>query len=140
MPQVRCRAPPLGHCFERDPGMAPSDPKHAFQQFRAEHQRRQQALSEAGRRVQQRWAAEDRPSAAWQQLLDVWPGQGIGPVNGDRVAALLVQWAARLPAEWVQARVQFVRQRLAALATESGADSPLKEILLQLLLHASAGD
>ena len=56
------------------------------------------------------------------------------------MAALLVQWAATLPAEWVHARVQFVRRRLAALVTEPGADAPLKEILLQLLLHASALD
>src|SRR5262249_46586391 len=122
-----------------DPGMAPADPKHALQQCRAEHQRRQQALNDAGRRVQQRWAAEDRRSAACQQLLDIWPGQGTGPVDGDRVAALLVQWAATLPADWVHARVQFVRQRL-ALATQTSADAPLKEILLQLLLHACARD
>jgi hypothetical protein len=119
--------------------MAPSDPKHAFQQFRAENQRQQQSLIEAGRRVQQKWAAADRRSAACEQLLDLWPGQVTGRVDGDRVAALLVQWAATLSADWVHARVQFVRQRLAALATDAGADAPLKEILLELLLHANAG-
>jgi hypothetical protein len=52
----------------------------------------------------------------------------------------MVEFAETLPTEWVEARVQFVSERLNELSVEAVPDALLKEIMLNLLLLANAGD
>jgi hypothetical protein len=123
--------------------MEPFDPAKAFQQIRAESQRAKEAAEEPSRLKQEAWDAFGRGRAPFQQLMSLFPPENEGCTwDGARAAALMVKYAQTLGVEWVKARVEFVRERLAKLAADGrpvqGAD--FKEILLNLLLFAHAGD
>jgi hypothetical protein len=123
--------------------MEPFNPAKAFQQIRAESQRAKEAAEEPSRLKQEAWDAFGRGRVVFQQLMSLFPPENEGCTwDGARAAALMVKYAQTLPAEWVKARVEFVRERLAKLAADGrpvqGAD--FKGILLNLLLFAHAGD
>jgi hypothetical protein len=123
--------------------MEPFDPAKAFQQIRAASQRAKEAAEERSRQKQEASAAFGRGRAAFHQLVNLFPGETeCCTWDGARAAALMVKYAQTLPVEWVKARVEFVRERLAKLAADGrpvqGTD--FKEILLNLLLLAHAGD
>jgi hypothetical protein len=120
------------------------NPAKAFEQVRAESRRKEEAAAEAGRRKHGEWAAYGRRSAALNRLLNLFPRDDSAgcAVDVPEATALMVEYAQTLPAEWVKARVESVSERMAELAADGKPveDAALKEILLNLLLHAGAGD
>jgi hypothetical protein len=86
----------------------------------------------------EQWAASDRRAATCDRLMNLFASQGAGGVDVSEAAALLVEFAATLQADWVQARVRLVRDRLEQLGADHVPDALLKKILLNLLLRANA--
>jgi len=126
-----------------NPAMAPFDTANAFQQIRAESQRESEAAEEQYRLKQEAWAAYDRRSAAFRQLIDSLPCEtAVCTWDVGRATAQLIEYAQTLPAKWVTARVEFVRERMAQLAADGHPfqGAGFKEIMLNLLLHARARD
>ena len=107
--------------------MAPLNPRQAFQQLRAERQRHEQACAEAGQRKLEQWTASDRRAATCDRLMNLFASQGAGGVDVSEAAALLVEFAATLPADWVQARVRFVSERLEQLCRRARPRCPAQE-------------
>jgi hypothetical protein len=123
--------------------MTPFDPSKAFQQVREEGRRERQVALERCRRKEEWWAAYRRRAAALNRLMELFPKDTEGvTVDVGRVTALMVEYAQTLSVEWVKSRVAFVSRRLAERAAEGFLDreAGLKEILLNLLLLANAGD
>jgi hypothetical protein len=120
--------------------MARFDPMKAFKQIRAERNRQKQAYQEWAKCDRENLAAYFKRSAAINQLMNVFPREGRGTITVEQAAALMVEFAETLPAEWVEARVQFVSKRLDELSVEAVPDAILKEIMLNLLLLAKAAD
>jgi hypothetical protein len=86
--------------------------------------------------------AYGRRRVALNHLMNLFPGEGAGAMDVGKATDLMLEYAQTLPAEWVTARVESVSARLAELAGEGkpALDTGLKQILLNLLLFANAGD
>jgi len=114
--------------------------RRAFQQIRTESQRQKQAFEEWAKRERQKWAAYSKRRGAFHQLMQLFSREAAGALDIPMAAALMVEFGQTIPAEWVKARVRFVRNRLAELPECSARDASFKEIALNLLLLANAGD
>jgi hypothetical protein len=116
----------------------------AFQQIREESKREQEAAAEVARRKQEAWAAYRRRNAALNQLISLLLPSDSTDCTSDvrRLAALMIEYAQTLPAEWVKARVRWVRERMTKMAADEKVvpHAGLKEILLHLLQVANRGD
>jgi hypothetical protein len=123
--------------------MVPFDAAKAFQQIRAESQRERDAADEQYLQKQEAWAAYDRRSAAFGQLIDSLPCEtAVCTWDVGRATAQMIEYAQTLPVEWVKARVEFVRERIAQLAADGRPvqGTGFKEIMLNLLLLARGGE
>jgi hypothetical protein len=116
------------------------NPRKAFQQIRAESQRHQQVSEEWAQRERQKWAADSTRRRAFNRLMQLFPREAAGTLDIPKAVALMVEFAQTIPTNWLQARVRFVSDRLAALSTYSAGRASFKEIALDLLLRANAGD
>jgi hypothetical protein len=121
------------------------DPAKAFEQIRAESQRQREAAAECARRKREEWEANHRRIAAFGRLCNLLPRLA-DPTNDPpdipRLAALMIEYARDIPAGWVEARVERVRQGMARLTAEGKRvhQAELKTILLHLLQAAHAAD
>ena len=131
-------------CEMREEVMARFNPVRAFKQIGAETQREKKAAEEAWRRQRAEWAAYGRRSAALNRLMNLFPGENQDcTLDVQTATALLVEYAQTLSGKWVKARVKLVSRRLANLAADGrlhAQDARFKEILLNLLLLANAGN
>jgi hypothetical protein len=118
------------------------NPAEAYKKVREESQRDKQAVLEAARRQEEYQAAYSRRYSASNRLMRLWPNHSEGrTLDVEPITASMIECAQGRSQEWVQARVAFVRLRMAALARKrravAGADR--KQVLLDLLLCANAG-
>jgi hypothetical protein len=116
------------------------NPMKAFQQIRAESQQQKQATEEWAQRERQKWAAYGTRSRAFNQLMQLFPREAAGTLDIPKAVALMVEFAQTIPTEWLKARVRFVSDCLAKLPGYSADRASFKEIALNLLLVAKAGD
>jgi hypothetical protein len=116
------------------------NPSKAFQQIRAESQGQKRATEEWAQREREKWAAYSTRSRAFDRLMQLFPREAAGTLDIPKAVALMVEFAEAIPTEWLKARVRFVRDRLAELPTYSAGHASFKEIALNLLLVANAGD
>src|SRR5262249_4729445 len=116
------------------------NPRNSFQQIRAEGQRQKQAAEQWAQRERQKWAAYSTRRRAFNRLLQIFPREAAGTLDTPKAAALMVELAQTIPTVWLKARVRFVSDGLAKLPTYSAGHASFKEITLNLLLRANAGD
>jgi hypothetical protein len=116
--------------------------KKAFKKLRTESQRRKKAGAELARRKQEQWNAPLQRSNIILRLMNLIPREGVGTLDVGQATKLMIEYAQTLPEEWVKARVRFASDRLVKLPSEGKfvMDADLKEILLNLLLLARAGN
>jgi hypothetical protein len=118
------------------------NPTKAFKKLRAKSQRQKKAGAELARSKQEQWTASAQRSNIILQLNNLFPREGAGTLDVGHATKLMIEYAQTLSAKWVKARVKFVSNRLAKLAADGKfvLDADFKEILLNLLKFARAGD
>jgi hypothetical protein len=131
-------------CGMSEEVMARFNPAKTFKQIRSDSQREIKAAEKVRQQKQEQWAAYARRSKALNHLRDLFPQEGAEhTLDVLRASHLMVEYAQTLPAEWVRGRVKFVSRRLADLAAEGrlgNRDFRFKEVLLNLLVFANAGN
>jgi hypothetical protein len=124
--------------------MALFNPAKTFKQIRADSQSHEKAAEKVRQQKREQWAAYGQRSAALNRLRDLFLPEGAEyTLDVQKASALMIEYAQTLPAKWVEGRVKFVSLRLADLAAQGrlgNRDVRFKEVLLNLLLFANAGN
>jgi hypothetical protein len=119
--------------------MSQPSPSEVFEQLREASERQREQAAEAARLDRQRMDAYFRRAKILHQLSNLLAG---GTVDVSRLSSLMIDYAGTLPAEWLQARVKRVQDRLDEMAAtgREALDARLKGVLLHLLAVAGRGD